>query len=338
MKRLPFLLCLTSLGTLLVAAGGEATQGSFRERLDAFLHRAQSERQRLGLTDRDAARRKYPTPEITLLSPEIDESGPGVVCLLPGKTQELVFKTRMPAGSLVGFDCEALEVLEEKASKDQLRVKVRARPDALPGFCELRAVAAVSAAESSVPVLRIGGRFVWELQLANGWSTRWDMNEQDCAGNSTFPSTWSAKGKELGQRDVELSGEGTTWTAEIQAPESEQLEMSRALQAQLTSPEYQGLIEKVTKLTEKMTQECTQKEGPAMTACFERYQKQLEPLNEKLEAYNARNEAASEVRKVGCSRLELTLAPGGTVQGTGHGCGAPGETAVKGRVAPAPTP
>jgi hypothetical protein len=338
MKRLPFLLCITLLGALLAAAGGQATQGSFRERLDAFLQRAEGERQRLGLTDRDAARRKYPTPELTLLSPQLDESGPGVVCLLPGKTQELVFKTRMPAGSLVGFDCDALEVLEEKASKDQLRVKVRARPGSLPVFCELRAVAAVSAVESSVPVLRIGGRFVWELQLANGWSTRWDMNEQDCAGTATFPSTWSAKGKELGQRDVELQGEGTSWTAEVQAPESEQLEMSRALQAQLTSPEYQGLIEKVTKLTEKMAQECTQQQDAAMTACFERYQKQLEPLNEKLEAYNARTAAASEVRKVGCSRLELTLAPGGTVQGTGFGCGAPGETAVQGRVAPTPAP
>jgi hypothetical protein len=338
MRRLPFLLCTTLLGALLVAAGGEATQGSFRERLEAFLQRAQAERQRLGLTDRDAARRKYPTPEITLLSPPLEESGPGVVCLLPGKTQELVFKTRMPAGSLVGFDCDALEVLEEKATQGQLRVKVRARPDALPRFCELRAVAAVSAVESSVPVLRIGGHFVWELQLANGWSTRWDMNEQDCAGNASFPSTWSAKGKELGQRDVELSGEGNTWTAEVQAPESEQLETSRALQAQLTSPEYQGLIEKVTKLTEKMTQECPQQQDAAMTACFERYQKQLEPLNEKLEAFNARNDAASEVRKVGCSRLELTLAPGGTLQGTGYGCGAPGETAVKGRVTPAPTP
>jgi hypothetical protein len=338
MKRLPFLLCTSTLGVLLVAAGGQATQGSFRERLDAFLQRAEAERQRLGLTDRAAARRKYPTPEITLLSPEIEESGPGVVCLLPGKTQELVFKTRMPAGSLVGFDCDALEVLEEKASKEQLRVKVRARPNALPGFCELRAVASVSAVESSVPVLRIGGRFIWELQLANGWSTRWEMNEQDCAGNATFPSTWSAKGKELGQRDVELHSEGSTWMAEVQALESEQLELSRALQAQLTSPEYQGLIEKVTKLTEKMTQECTQQQEAAMSACFERYEKQLAPLNEKLEAYNERTAAASEVRKVGCSRLELTLGSGGTVQGTGHGCGAPGETAVQGRVAPAPMP
>ena len=340
MKRLPFVLGVTALGGLLAAAGGQSAKASFHQRLEDFLQRARAERQRLGLGDMRAAKKKYPTPEISLISTGGSQGGGGdsgaeVVCLKPGQTRELTFEARMPAGSMVAFDCDALEVLEEKVSEDKARVKVRVKKDALPGSCDFVAVAAVSGVQNRVPAVNIGGRYVWDLKLTNGWTSRWEMSDEKCTGEPTLQSTWNAKGKKLGTRPVSLSGEGATWQAEIQATPEEQEQAMNQAQDVFSSPEYTQTMEKLTELTDKMSEECPSKKD--MNACFQRYQKQMEKLQAKMDALNDGMGGGSEVRQVGCAKLDLKVAKGGAVKGTGTGCGAPGETGVQGRVAFTPT-
>jgi hypothetical protein len=330
--RLPFALCTLALAAALLAAG--AAPGSFQERLEAFRQRNAEARRASGL-DYAAAKRKYPTPELSLVSstPAAGNRETGMLCLEPGRTAELVFDAKLLPGSFVGFQCDALTLLEQKEGGGKLRLKVRVAPDALPTQCDLLAVSPVSGIQTSVPVAHVGGRYTWELQLANGMSSRWQVDATRCEGAYLRgTSTWSQKGKSLGERTVGLAGSGTKWSARVEPTAEEQEVLGAQLQAQSDDASTNAAMEQLTLLSQKMGDECTKLAPAKMQPCFEKYQKLLAPHQQRLQQAGDRMKEAASVRQVGCMELQLAVGTGGSVSGTGSGCGAPGDTEVKGRV------
>ena len=308
--------------------------GSFQERLEAFRQRNSEQRRAAGL-DYAAAKRKYPTPELSLVSstPAAGDSGKGLLCLEPGSTAELVFYAKLVSGSFVGFQCDALTLLEQKESEGKLRLKVRVAQDALPTRCDLLAVSPVSGIQASVPVVHVGGRYTWELQLANGMSSRWLVDATRCEGRDLRgTSSWNQKGKSLGERPVALAGSGTDWSAQVEPTAEEQQALSEQLTAQASNPGTDAAMAQITLLSQKMGDECTKLPPAKMQPCFEKYQKLIAPHQAVLQQAGDQMQQASSVRKVGCMELELAVGAGGAVSGKGSGCGAPGDTSVKGRV------
>ena len=184
-----------------------------------------------------------------------------------------------------------------------------------------------------MPVVHVGGRYTWELQLANGMSSRWQVDASRCEGRDLRgTSSWTQKGKSLGERPVALAGSGTDWSAQVEPTAEEQQAMSDQMMAQGSNASTEAAMEQLTLLSQKMGDECSKLPPEKMQPCFEKYQKLLAPHQQRLQQAGDQMKEASSVRQVGCMELELAVAAGGAVSGKGSGCGAPGDTSVKGRV------
>jgi hypothetical protein len=256
-----------------------------------------------------------------------------MLCLEPGRSAELVLEAKLVPGSFVGFSCEALTLVEQKTQGAQLRLKVKAAPDALPTRCDLLAISPVSGIQTSVPAVQVGGRYTWELELANGLSSRWQVDATRCEdADLRGTSTWAREGKTLGERPVALNGAEAQWRARVEPTAAEQEALSEELQARSSEASTNAAIEKLTALSQQMGEECSKLAPAQMQPCFEKYQKLIAPHQAALQKAGEQMQQASSVRKVGCLELSLAVGAGGAVSGSGEGCGAPGKTAVKGRV------
>lgn len=149
-------------GTLVLAAMAlsRAAQFKFQEKEQAFRQGCKDQLQKLGIT-RDAAKAKYPTPEIHMVS-----GG----CLRPGSTGEVVVKGKFVPDTKILIGNDNLEVLNETLSGNEYRATVRVAPDIGPQTAELIAITPVTGITArQLGALAIGGRFEWNLEAANGW-------------------------------------------------------------------------------------------------------------------------------------------------------------------------
>lgn len=112
-------------GTLVVAAMtlSRAAQFRFQEKEQAFRQVCKDQLQKLGIT-RDAAKAKYPTPEIHLVS--------GGGCLVPGATGEVVVKGKFVPETKFLFTNDNLEVVKETLAGNEYRATVRVAADIRP--------------------------------------------------------------------------------------------------------------------------------------------------------------------------------------------------------------
>ena len=149
-------------GTLVLAAVAlsRAAQFRFQEREQAFRQLGREQLLKLGIT-RDAAKAKYPTPEIHMVS-----GG----CLTPGATGEVVVKGKFVPDTKILLGNDNLEVLKETLSGNEYRATVKVAPDIGPQTAEVIAITPVTGITArQLDVLAIGGRFEWNLEAANGW-------------------------------------------------------------------------------------------------------------------------------------------------------------------------
>lgn len=323
MKRWPFALAVLALSSVLVAAAEQASGQAFEKRLSAFYAQARADRQRAGL-DVPTAKQRFPTPELKLASAAAQVGS----CARPGETVDLRYTGKLPAGSLVGFTCPELEVLDLTAAEGKVSAKVRVGKVALPHECRLTAVSATSAIRRDFPAIRIAGKYAWDLQLGNGWTTRWTWQSPGCGVPGEATSVWMDKGKVLGTVPLRLDGSGTRWTGTVAQSPEEQEEILKAAQ----SPEAQKDVAEIQQLSQAMGEECGKLEPAKMGPCFQRYQEKMKPVQARMKEQDKARRERMETRKVGCSRLRLEVAPDGKVTGRAQGCGAPGETAVSGKV------
>jgi hypothetical protein len=132
----------------------------FQEKEREIRQACRDEVQKLGVP-RDALRSKYPTPEIHLVS-----SG----CLLPGGTGDVVIKGKFAPATRFVFQNDSLEVVKESLAGNQYQATVRVAPGTGPQTATVLAISPVTCITAqSVNALKVGGRFEWTVESANGW-------------------------------------------------------------------------------------------------------------------------------------------------------------------------
>lgn len=317
---------VVALGALLAGAGARTASQSYQDRLEAFRTK-QDELAKEQKLDWAARKKKYPTPELTLV--RADPSG-DLKVVRPGDSVDLQAQVKAPTGALVLLACEDVEVLSEELKGEVWKAKVKVAKTFLPGTCQLKAYSPVSVIGASKPAFRVEGRYRWELKLSNGWTTQWETTSHN--GPLEGTSQWKAPGgAPLGTRDLRVSGSGKSFSAEVLLTDEEQARMQSEVRAAQSDASRQEAMKALQTLTNKMSEECGKLAPAKMGPCFEKYQKQIDPIAKQLnEQGNALNEKLN-TRAVGCDQLSVTV-EGGVVKGHGQGCGAPGRVEISGMV------
>jgi hypothetical protein len=150
-------------GAVLVLAAlglARAARFQFQEKEEALLAASRAQLQKLGIT-RDEAKKKYPTPEIHMVSSD---------CLLPGTTGDVVVKGKFAPGTKFVFENDNINVTKEGLTSTEYRATVQVAagtgPQPVPVWA-MSNVSGIVARQSNG--FRIGGRFEWSIEAANGW-------------------------------------------------------------------------------------------------------------------------------------------------------------------------
>jgi hypothetical protein len=152
---------LTCAAVMILFALAVVRAASFRyqEQEKAFRAAAMAELQKLGLT-RDAAKAKFPTPEIHKVSR---------ACLLPGATGEIVIRGKFSPGSKFIFQNDNIEVVKENLTPVEYRATLKAAPGAGPQTANVNVISPSLIYAQSMDAVMIGGRYEWKMEAANGW-------------------------------------------------------------------------------------------------------------------------------------------------------------------------
>ena len=150
-------------GTVLLLAGlgiGRAALYRFQEKEQAIRQACQVKLQGMGLT-RAAAKTKFPTPEIRMVS-----SG----CLLPGGTSDVLVQGKFAPDTKFVFQNDNLEVVKESLTPTEYRATVKAAQGIGPQKAAVTAISAVSCITARhEDAVAVGGTFEWAMDAANGW-------------------------------------------------------------------------------------------------------------------------------------------------------------------------
>ncbi len=313
MNRNRFLIALVSLGGLLGSAWASATASSHQKRLAEFTAQAEAARKSQKLNDRRALFGKYPTPELTL-DQEVE--------VRPGAELTVSSGGSFVPGSLVVVPCDDVELLSSQVKDKRVEARLRVRPHALPQSCDLEVYSPVSLAHGSARALKIVGDSVWELKLANGMTTRWQVKAGETGMVGT--SEWFKGGKSLGTRGVTLEPGSEGLRAGLELTEEELAAATEAQESTAQSPaqaEYNALLEKIQA-------ECGSQPAQAQIACFQKHTAKLEALQAKLEEQG--NAEQSRSVSALCDELRLE-AKDGQVNGYAVKCrGSTGQVKVTG--------
>lgn len=139
---------------------GRAAMFRFQEKEQEIRRACRDQLQKMGLT-MGAAKAKYPTPEIHMVS-----SG----CLLPGATAEVVAKGKFAPDTKFIFQNDNLEVVKESLVGGEYRATVKAAPGIGPQSAGLMAISPVTCVTVRQDrVVTVGGKYEWTLESGNGW-------------------------------------------------------------------------------------------------------------------------------------------------------------------------
>lgn len=139
---------------------GRAAMSRFREQEDAFRKSCQEQLKAMGLT-RQAAKAKFPTPEIGMVS-----SG----CLLPGGTGEMVVKGKFAPGTKFFIENDSFTVVKESLTPAEYRATLKVADGIGPQTAALVAVSPVSCITAREDnAVTVGGKYEWNLEASNGW-------------------------------------------------------------------------------------------------------------------------------------------------------------------------
>ncbi|HVX67362.1 MAG TPA: hypothetical protein VHA11_12200 [Bryobacteraceae bacterium] len=153
------LICLAVVA-LAVLGLARAARFKFQEKQDALRAASRAQLQKLGVT-RAAAKAKYPTPEIHMVS-----SG----CLLPGSTGEVVVRGKFAPETKFVFENDSIAVVKESLTPTEYRATVQVAAGTGPQSAGVWAMTPVSGIEArQSPGITVGGKYRWEMKGANGW-------------------------------------------------------------------------------------------------------------------------------------------------------------------------
>lgn len=150
------------IGVLLLLAFGlsRAARFRFQEAEAAFRKSCPEQLQKLGMT-LDAAKVKYFTPEIGLVTP---------ACLKPGGTGEVVIKGKFPPGTKFIFENDNIEVVKESLASGEYRATLKAAPAIGPETAVVKVITPATCLSTQADrAAVVSGKFEWTMEAANGW-------------------------------------------------------------------------------------------------------------------------------------------------------------------------
>lgn len=145
----------------MLAALGFMRAANFRftGKMEAIRKSFDEQLQKAGLT-RATAKGKYPTPYIGDI-----KSG----CLVPGGTGDVTVEGNFAPGSKFVFQSDDVEVVKEALVGNQYRATLKVAPGIGPRSVSVWTMAPSTVAASSGGGAKIGGRYEWIIDSANGW-------------------------------------------------------------------------------------------------------------------------------------------------------------------------
>lgn len=176
----------------------------------------------------------------------------------------------------------------------------------------------------------LNGSYVWDLKLANGMTTHWQTADGKTGAVQEGQSEWFYNGRPLGRRRVELEASKIGMMAIIRRTEAED---NAAYAIQNDTPDQDAISARLDALLDKITAECSRLPEVRQAACSQKYEPQVQALQDKL--YAQKDAAARKANSVSavCTRLNLRLRDG-QVSGIASGCGTDGDIAVTGSYRP----
>jgi hypothetical protein len=153
------MLC-AGIGLLFALGLCRAAKFRYQDREDAIRKAAGDQLTGLGIT-RGAAKAKYPTPEIGMVT---------AACLAPGETGEVVVRGKFSAGTQFVVENDNLEVVKESLAGGEYRATLKAATGVGPQTASIRAFSPVTAITAyHEGAAAIGGRYEWDMDAANSW-------------------------------------------------------------------------------------------------------------------------------------------------------------------------
>jgi len=274
---------VVSAGVVLLFALGlcRAAKFNFQEKEDAVRKEAREQLAALKIT-RDAAKAKYPTPEIRMITK---------ACVMPGETGELIARGKFTPGSHFILENDNFEIVKESQTPTEYRATIKAAPGIGPQSANLKVitpVTAITAQQNDAAV--IGGRYEWTMNAANGWRVVAQSPTGDSCGpaagqgyNMQFFKSGEATPFEkrnatlnhsiyeqngytfgMGQQDTTAGALGEFQTA-----------MQKLADPKLTEAQRDALMKNLEKMQERMTAEMTKMADPANIAKEEHKKKEF---------------------------------------------------------------
>ena len=284
---------------------GRAGMLRFQEKERAWREQCRTELQKMGIT-RDAAKLKYPTPSIGLIS---------AGCLLPGGTTDVVVKGKFAPGTKFIFQSDDIEVLKENLVGGEYRATVKAAAGTAyqtAGVVAMTPVTCLTArAERAVT---IGGKYAWTLNAANGWRI-----VAKSPANKTCPP--QSSGEESYELLFYRPGEANPFEKRAAKLYYSPYESTNyRFNISQEDPQLAGSLESMQSMMQKLSDpKLTDAQRDQLMKKIEQAQQQMQADMQKMPnpAYGQQLEAKR--KQFGCESIQLTLAAG-AAKGTMH-CG-----------------
>jgi len=293
-------LCLLAVASWVRAAGA-----GYEARLEALRKKALDERKKQGLPD-DKLFAKYPTPVVRF-------GKPSTIC--PGGKTHVTLKGTFPADTAFVLRSENVTVTNERLSATQWDADVTVRGDVTPEQVQIEVVAPVSNATVNAPLLTIGCRHTWTLNVSNGETlvvtTDWPT------GGNAVTGDWSKGGRQEGLTQERVSGAGESFDFERAVSTEDAMAQMTGLQKVMDSPEMKALDKKQNEASKKM-QACGKLPQKDQQACFTTAGKELEGLVAQQQALLKKGQAAG-APAFGCDTLRVRV-KGSALEGTAEKC------------------
>ncbi len=175
---------LVGVLALLALGLSRAARFRFQDKEAAARQACQAQLQKLGIS-RDAAKAKYPTPEIHMVTP---------ACLMPGGSGEVVIRGKFPPETRFIFENDNFEVVRETLTATEYRATLKAAPGTGPETASVRAITAATCITAQADrAAVVGGKYEWTMDAANGWRVvARATSSRPCGGNSNAGEEYEA--------------------------------------------------------------------------------------------------------------------------------------------------
>lgn len=303
---------LSLLSVLGVAAGVRAAVVGYEARLASLRAQAAGERKKLGLEkDRVKLFAQYPTPEVSFAS------GGDLPFGCPGDKIEVKLPGKFAKGTAFVVRSDEVTVVSEKITPTAWQAVLQPRTDIFPGEVQIDVITPVSSASRSAPILRVGCKHVWTMNVATG-ETLTAITNQPRDGEATVEGKWSRGGKALGSVNLAFNASGASFTFERTPTPEEAAAATEAGQAVMESPRMKAIQARALAAQAKIAA-CAQGAPDKMAQCMKGPSEEMEKIGkEQAELFTAAQ--AAGIPALGCGLVRVT-ATGGVLKGEAERCG-----------------